>query len=120
LKTAPAVAWVPRNPSERPEDAELNDQPAVVIPGLVVEAVVNVNVAWLYVVEVPEAVAIFSGVALVSPYAFKVNVLPKHALETFENATVEKLNPPPFAALAKVAVGVDVIASSQAVVSATP
>ena len=55
-----------------------------------------------------------------SPYAFKVKVLPKHALETFVNATVVKLNVPPFAAFANVAVGVDVIASSQAVVSATP
>ena len=49
-----------------------------------------------------------------------MNVLPQHALETFENATVEKLNPPPLAALTNVAEGVDVISESQAVVRATP
>ena len=85
---------------------------------LVVDAVVNVNVAKS-TFDAP-FVARVSGVALVSPYAFRVKVLPKHALDTFENATVVKLNPPPFAALTKVAAGVDVIESSQAVVSATP
>ena len=118
LKTAPDVAWVPRNPIDSDDDAKLGDQEAVVIPGLVVEAVVKVNVAELYAVDV--TVARFSGVALVSPYAFSVNVLPQQALETFVNATVEKLNVPPLAAFANVAVGVDVMSESHAVVRATP
>ena len=56
---------MPVNPSDRRESVALGVQDEVAIPGLVVEAVVKVNVAELY--EVEETVVRFSGVALVSP-----------------------------------------------------
>ena len=119
MATAPLVACVPPNASVRVEEAALSDQLLVEIAeAFVVDAVVNVKVACVY--EVAPLVAIVTGVALVSPYALSVKVLPRQSLATFESATVVKLNPPPPAALANETDGDAVIDESQADVSATP